>query len=110
MFLACGTAVRCYPPSICVPLGRAVDATGEGDWSALARIAPYLEQGALYEQMDFSVTYEQAFLDGQPISTVRIPTYLCPSEINDVLRVDGSGNPFHWPFDYAFNMGVWFVW
>jgi len=59
--------------------------------------------------MDFNVTYEHVFLDGKPIATVRIPTYLCPSEIHDQLRVDSSGNPFHWPLNYAFNMGIWLV-
>ena len=102
------SAVGCYPPSICVPVGVTVGTTG--DWSAQARILPYLEQGALYGNMDFSVTYEHVFLSGKPISTVRIPTYMCPSEVNDVLRVDGSGNPFHWPLNYVFNMGVWFAW
>ena len=102
------TAIGCYPPSICLPVGTPVGT--QGDWSAQARILPYLEQGGLYDKMDFSVTYEHVSLNGKPISTARIGTYICPSEVNDVLRVDGAGNPFHWPLCYAFNMGVWFVW
>ncbi len=102
------SAVGVYPPSICLPVGTVVGTSG--DWSAQARILPYLEQGALYGHMDFSITYEQVFLDGKPISTVRIPTYLCPSEIHDQLRLDPAGNPFHWPLNYVFNLGIWFVW
>lgn len=102
------TSVGYFPPSICLPIGRAV---GEaGDWSAQARILPYLEQGNLYSRMDFSITYEKVALDGKPISTVRIPMYLCPNEINDRLRLDTAGRPFHWPLNYVFNLGVWFVW
>ncbi len=102
------SAVRFYPPSICLPVGRAVG--NSGDWSAQARILPFLEQGSLYSHVDFGITYEQVSLQGQPISTVRIPTYLCPSEINDQLRLDAAGKPFHWPLNYVFNMGIWFVW
>ena len=67
-------------------------------------------RGNLYSHMDFSITYEKVVLEGRPISTVRIPTYLCPSEVNDQLRLDAAGKPFHWPLNYVFNMGVWFVW
>ncbi len=102
------STVRYFPPSICLPRGTVVG--HQGDWSAQARILPYLEQGALYEGMDFSITYEHVTLNGVPISTYRIPTYLCPSEIHDEMRYDNSGNPFHWPLNYAFNMGVWFIW
>lgn len=102
------SAVGCYPPSICLPRGTVVGT--QGDWSAHARILPYLEQGPLYENMDFGITYEHVTLNGVPISTYRIPTYLCPSEIHDEMRFDSSGNPFHWPLNYAFNMGIWFIW
>ena len=41
---------------------------------------------------------------------MRIPTYLCPSEVNDTLRVDSAGNPYIYPHTYGFNFGTWLVW
>ena len=101
------TAVGCYPPSICLPVG--IEVGHAGDWSIHARVLPYLEQGTLYNDMDFSITYEDLVWGDQPISSVRIPGYLCPSEPHDQIRLDNAGNPFHWPLNYAFNMGIWFV-
>ena len=101
------TAIGCFPPSICLPVGETLD--GRGDWSIHARLLPYIEQGTLYEFMDFSVTYESVMFGDKPISTVRIPTYLCPSEMHDQIRLNAAGEPFHWPLSYGMNMGVWFV-
>ena len=41
---------------------------------------------------------------------MRIPVYLCPSEINDRVRVKTDGTPHSYPLNYAFNFGIWFVW
>src|SRR5690242_2458735 len=48
-------------------------------WSALSRILPYVEQENLYRNIDFATPYS-----AQPfITSRRIATYLCPSEVND---------------------------
>jgi hypothetical protein len=100
------SAVGCYPPSVCVPVGRTI---GEaGDWSIHARITPYLEQGVLHDGMDFSVSYHHALVSGIPICTIRIPAFLCPSERHDQMRLK-NGEPYHYPLNYGFNMGVWLV-
>lgn len=79
------------------------------DWSAQARILPYLEQVALHDSIDFNQPYSAATLpDGSPLATFRVPTYLCPSEPNDEVRLS-SGNPVHYPLNYAMNLGTWFV-
>lgn len=101
------TSLGCFPSSICLAVGEEVDR--RGDWSIHARLLPYMEQGTLYEFMDFDFTYEGVMFDGKEISTVRIPTYLCPSEIHDQMRFHNGGIPFHWPLTYGMNMGVWFV-
>ena len=47
--------------------------------------------------------------DGQkPVSAVRVPVYICPSERRDEVRVE-DGNPKHYPLNYAVNLGKWFV-
>lgn len=101
------TSMGCFPSSICIPVGEVV---GErGDWSIHARLLPYMEQGALYGFMNFNVTYEHVMFGDKPISTVRIPTYICPSDPHDQMRFDSAGDPFHWPLCYGMNMGVWFI-
>ena len=101
------TSIGCFPSSICLPVGQVVG--DRGDWSIHARLLPYMEQGTLYKFMDFNLTYENVMFDGKPISAVRIPTYLCPSEVHDQVRFDGAGQPFHWPLNYGINMGDWFI-
>lgn len=75
-------------------------------WSALSRILPFIEQENLYQGIDFSTGYST-----QPgISSRRIATFLCPSEVND--RGSGTdpvyGNK-HWTLNYAVNLGSWAV-
>jgi prepilin-type processing-associated H-X9-DG protein len=70
----------------------------------------------LNDKIDFDLSYELAApirtADGRetPLSALRVPTYLCPSEIRDEARTE-SGNPpeEHYPLNYGVNMGVWFV-
>lgn len=85
--------------------------TGDG-WSAQARILPYIEQMGLDSAVNFAAGYGAAevYLDGKPrlVASMRVPTYLCPSEIRDEQRM-GSNGPEHYPLSYAYNAGVWFV-
>ena len=100
------TTIGCFPSSICLPVGEEVG--DRGDWSIHARLLPYMEQGSLYDFMDFNFTYEGVMFGDKPISAVRIPTYLCPSEAHDEIRLK-AGQPFHWPLSYGMNMGDWFI-
>ncbi len=104
---------RHFPPSwkSTVP-----DASGNiNGWSALALLLPNLEQAPLVSSVDFELGYEEATdiqtADGTvaSLSSMRIPTYLCPSERRDEVRLSG-GTPTHYPLNYAVNLGVWFVW
>ncbi len=94
------------PPSFVVDADPAV--TG-GQWSVHVRLLPFLEQLNLEELVDFEAAYggDSASLE---VRTFRVPTYLCPSEINDRVRTDSSGAPIHYPTNYGFNGGDWFVW
>jgi prepilin-type N-terminal cleavage/methylation domain-containing protein/prepilin-type processing-associated H-X9-DG protein len=73
-------------------------------WSALARILPYVEQETLFQGIDFSMPYS-----GQVgISSRRVVTFICPSEIND--RGNGSDATYgnkNWTLNYAVNLGTW---
>ena len=89
-----------FPPSLTLPASRIGDS-----WSAQARILPFLEQAALEEEIDFTQKYD-AF---PTVKTFRVPTYLCPSEINDRVRTDAAGVPIHHPLNYGVYLGTWFV-
>ncbi|MBX9787973.1 MAG: DUF1559 domain-containing protein [Pirellulales bacterium] len=101
------TAVGSYPPSFCVNPANTADKGGM--WSAQARLLPYLEQGAIFAQINFNTDYDSATTAGAPVKTIRPAPYLCPDETNDLQRVDGTGAAIHYPLNYAFNVGVWFV-
>jgi hypothetical protein len=94
--------MRVYPPSFCITKNNLAD-TG-GQWSAWARLLPYVEQGNVYQNINFGQTY-----DLQPaISSLRVPLLLCPSEIHDAPRLSG-GQPKHYPLSYGVNHGEWFI-
>lgn len=91
------------PPSFVVDFG-----SPGGEWSVHARILPFVEQGNLYDQANLSVPYSDPANAG--IASQRIAIYLCPSEVNDNARTDGSGTAIHYPVSYGFNGGTWHVW
>jgi prepilin-type N-terminal cleavage/methylation domain-containing protein/prepilin-type processing-associated H-X9-DG protein len=75
-------------------------------WSGMARILPMIEQENLFKGIDFATSY-----NSQPaISSKRVATYVCPSEVND--KGQGTDPVFgnkHWPINYALNSGSWAV-
>lgn len=95
------SALRTFPAS----------RNGAGGWSAQVVLLPYLEESAIGQSVDFAVSYSGATIAGTAtkVAGSRIATYLCPSEKNDVQRVDTAKNEFHYPLNYATNMGIWFV-
>ncbi|MHB8970042.1 MAG: DUF1559 family PulG-like putative transporter [Pirellulaceae bacterium] len=107
----CELQLGYYPPSwkpTQAPAGSAVNG-----WSAQALLLPFLEQNNLAEHINFDVGYELARVPDtggltMPLSAVRVPTYLCPSEIRDEPRL-ASGVPEHYPLNYAVNEGIWFT-
>ena len=82
---------------------------GEADgWSAQGQLLPYLEEASLYESIDFEESYKNAYIGEVKIQTLRIATYLCPSEERDELRLK-KGDPYHYPLNYGVNLGMWFT-
>lgn len=91
-----------FPPSYCVVPG--VTTTVGGQWSVFARILPFMEQTNLQNLINWSVGYSTQV----NVATARIPSYLCPSEPNDVVRVNPStGVPRDYPASYVVNFGTW---
>jgi prepilin-type N-terminal cleavage/methylation domain-containing protein/prepilin-type processing-associated H-X9-DG protein len=73
-------------------------------WSATSRILPYIEQESLFRSIDFNTPYSS-----QPgITSQRVATYICPSEINDKgSGTDPTYGNKNWTLNYAVNMGTW---
>lgn len=95
-----------FPPSFVSDIST--NDTSGGEWSAHARLLPYLEAANLYNAADLSQAYDTPVNASIPI--MRVASYLCPSETNDRTRVDSSGNPIYYPLNYGFNGGTWRVW
>lgn len=93
-----------FPPSYCVVPG--VTTTVGGQWSFRARILPYLESANLQKLVNWNLAYSVQV----NVATTRIPVFLCPSEVNDILRVNPStGVPRDYPANYSFNFGTWLI-
>lgn len=88
-----------FPPACVLPLNRVYDS-----YSAQARILPFVDQAALQSLIDFSTTYKT-----QPqVTQVRIPMFVCPSEVND--RTSVVNGQAYYPTNYAVSFGTWFAW
>lgn len=100
------TANRTFPPSFCIQRGTVLSGNN-GSWSVHGRLLPYLEQGNAYSKIRLDLAWDAQV--GTSVPTMRIETYLCPSERNDKVRVDSKGNPYTYPICYGFNFGTWLV-
>jgi len=105
-----------YYPSSWKPTQAVSGSTTVDGWSAFGQILPHLEQGNLYSKIDFNYSYREQLpitaADGtsQQIRAMRVPTYLCPSERRDEVRLDGSPlTPTWYPLNYGVNLGTWLV-
>jgi hypothetical protein len=72
-----------------------------------------LDETVTYNLINFTVGDDNSVLpNGQAVQTVRIPSLVCPSENNDVMRTtttSGVVTPHSWPLNYGVNLGPWFV-
>ena len=98
-------AFRRLPPSFEIEPG-AILSGNNGSWSIHGRILPFIEQANAYKMIDLDVAWDAQLVTGVP--TLRIPLFLCASEVNDTVRLDTStGLPRVYPQNYGFNFGTW---
>lgn len=94
-----------FPPSFEIEHATVLSGNN-GSWSIHGRLLPFCEQANAYKLVNLNVAWDAQLDTGVP--TMRIPMYLCPSEINDVVRIDTStGLPKVYPQNYGFNFGTW---
>jgi type II secretory pathway pseudopilin PulG len=100
------SANRVYPPSR--NWDRVVDDDGEA-WSAQAQILPYVEENYIFKHINFKRGSEESVLpDGRLVQTIKVPTYICPDELNDTIKTNNN-EPSSFPQNYGVNLGVWLV-
>jgi type II secretory pathway pseudopilin PulG len=99
------SAYKTMPPSWSLPPGGA-------GWSMQARILPFIEQGGIADEIDYSRGYTSSSVnvDGVtiPISSLRVAALQCPSDPLDQPRM-GAAGPEYYKLNYASNAGSWFV-
>ena len=100
-------------PTEAVGGGLLGDDDARNGWSAQSQLLPYLEQGNLSSTIDYKLGYKDhppVTIAGvtEQISSFRIATYLCPSEIRDERRGEGTSEE-NYPLNYAWNGGPWFI-
>jgi prepilin-type N-terminal cleavage/methylation domain-containing protein/prepilin-type processing-associated H-X9-DG protein len=94
------SANHCFPPA-----GSYVKGAPSVSYSTPAVILPFVEQENLQKLMNFALPYSDPV--NIPSARVRVPIYVCPSEVNDRERPDGAVT--HYPLSYGANTGVWLV-
>lgn len=87
-----------YPPS-----GTYASGLTSASWSVQARILPFIEQANLQNLIDWDLSYSAQAV----VRQTRVPTLLCPSEINDEPRPNGA--VIDYPLSYGVNNGTWHV-
>jgi len=95
-----------FPPGFVIDPGTSLG-TNNGSWSIHGRLLPYLEEGEAYRRVDLSLPWDKQADTGVP--TMRVATFLCPSEVNDQVRVHSDGSSKVYPLNYGFNFGTWLV-
>jgi prepilin-type N-terminal cleavage/methylation domain-containing protein/prepilin-type processing-associated H-X9-DG protein len=93
------------PPSL-VLSGSGSTVTWFGGWSVHGRLLPYLEQGAMFNAMNFAINYETPM--NSTVSGVSVSIFLCPSEIRTESKM-GDAGPIY-PTNYGWCMGDWYSW
>ncbi|MGL6096492.1 MAG: DUF1559 domain-containing protein [Fimbriiglobus sp.] len=79
--------------------------TTPNNWSFLARLLPYVEQGPIYDAGGLGAStmpaFDASFAGGKQTNYNRIPTYLCPSDpSSDQLRTDRANITTSYPTNY----------
>jgi prepilin-type N-terminal cleavage/methylation domain-containing protein/prepilin-type processing-associated H-X9-DG protein len=99
------SAYGAYPPSLVLAgLGNTTDWVG--GWSLNARILPFLEQGTLFNAINWGSTFQAPV--NQTLAATTLAVFLCPSEVNpDPFDSSGASTGV---VSYGWCLGDWYVW
>ncbi|RUL86922.1 DUF1559 domain-containing protein [Tautonia sociabilis] len=94
-----------YPPALVVS-GSGTTVSWFGGWSVHGRILPFLEQGPMFDAINFATSYSHP--QNVTVSAQMLEVFLCPSEVNTEVATHGFG--LAGITNYGFSMGDWYVW
>jgi prepilin-type N-terminal cleavage/methylation domain-containing protein/prepilin-type processing-associated H-X9-DG protein len=99
------SSVSALPPSL-VLKGSGSTVTWFGGWSIHGRVLPYMEQGPMFNAMNFAVNYETP--QNSTVSAQSVSAFICPSEVRTESK-EGDAGPIY-PTNYGWCMGDWYSW
>jgi prepilin-type N-terminal cleavage/methylation domain-containing protein/prepilin-type processing-associated H-X9-DG protein len=94
------------PPQLILG-GAGSTVTWYGGWSVHGRLLPFMEQGAMFNSINFAIDYEQG--PNLTVTGSALSLFLCPSEPKQMTGIGPFGAPAG-VSSYGFCMGDWFVW
>jgi prepilin-type N-terminal cleavage/methylation domain-containing protein/prepilin-type processing-associated H-X9-DG protein len=94
-----------YPTALVVA-GSGNTVSWFGGWSVHGRLLPFMEQGPMFDAINFATSYS----DGQNLTVTAqmVSVFLCPSEVNSEVSSHSFGPAGI--TNYGFAMGDWYVW
>ena len=99
-----------FPPTtILIPTPSGAPGTWafQSSWSAFARSAPYMEQGNLYNSINFSLTYSAP--PNVTVSNTPLSFLYCPSDPGSKIDDSSLGGTFFATTSYGVCEGDWYV-
>jgi prepilin-type N-terminal cleavage/methylation domain-containing protein/prepilin-type processing-associated H-X9-DG protein len=100
------SSFKVYPPSM---IWDGVVGDSTNDISALARLLPYLEEESLSANFNPASNEGQKMANGTPVQAVLIATFVCPSEVHEMVKTNSDGSLNAYPGCYGINMGPWLI-
>jgi prepilin-type processing-associated H-X9-DG protein len=93
-----------------LPMSLVVAPNGTGywsnGWSVNGRLLPYLEQGAAFNSINFTLAYSNP--PNTTVGQLSLAAFLCPSEVHPEPKASGTSQ--YGVANYNWNVGDWYVW
>jgi prepilin-type N-terminal cleavage/methylation domain-containing protein/prepilin-type processing-associated H-X9-DG protein len=99
-----GVAGALPPPMTLSGSGATI--TWNNGWSVHGRILPFMEQGAAFNAINFTLRYSVP--ENSTVASLSIKGFLCPSETQSQPRVTATSQ--FGVNNYGWNRGDWYVW
>ncbi len=90
------------------PTGAPGNWAFQSSWSAFARSSPFMEQGAFYNAINFSLTYSDP--PNTTVSDTPLPLMFCPSDSGSHIDDTTLGATLAATTSYGTCDGDWYVW
>ena len=104
------TANGSLPPQMVLTFTSLGTVGWKSSWGASSRVLPFLEQGALYNAINYSTKVSDVSNATAVASQIR--TFLCPSEVNPrpFVSISSTGaTTTYGVSNYGWNVGTWYT-